>query len=130
MDSVSKYIIFGPASTLKRMPTRLFENIEPKYLYKYNSSANDDVVQVAVYEEYEKKINASVTLTCIVEFTGKKIRFELKKTGGRVGFRGSSLNKEKRTIDDEVIDFIEDFGKRHGLTVQEEKQESTEEEER
>ena len=130
MDSVSKYIIFGPASTLKRMPTRLFENIEPKYLYKYNSSANDDVVQVAVYEEYEKQINASVTLTCIVEFTGKKIRFELKKTGGRVGFRGSSLNKEKRTIDDEVIDFIEDFGKRHGLTVQEEKQESTEEEER
>lgn len=130
MSSVNKYIIFGPAGTLKRMPNQLFSSIEPKHLYKYESDKTNDVVHVAVYEEYEKQINASVTLTCIIEFTGKQCRFELNKTGGRMGFRGSSLDEEKRTIDDEVTDFILDFSKRFGLTVQEEKeQEPTEEEE-
>ena len=127
MDSVSKYIIYGPGGTLKRMPGQLFDEIEPKYLYEYNSSEHDDTIHVAVYEEYEKQINARVTLTCIITFTGKKTRFEIKKTGGRMGFRGSSLDEEKRTIDDEVIDFILDFAKRFGLTIQKEKEEEPEE---
>lgn len=129
MATVSKYLIFGPSDTLRRMPGQLFDNIEPKYLYKYKSSDTKDEVHVAVYEEYEKQINSSVTLTCIIEFTGKQNRFELKKTGGRMGFRGSSLDEEKRTIDDEVVDFILDFSKRFGLTVQQEKEQRTEENE-
>lgn len=129
MATVSKYLVYGPADTLKRMPNQLFTSIEPKYLYKYESSETSDEVHVAVYEEYEKQINASVTLTCIIEFTGKQNRFELKKTGGRMGFRGSSLDEEKRTIDDEVIDFILDFSKRFGLTIQQEKEQQVEEDE-
>jgi hypothetical protein len=129
MATVSKYLVFGPADTLRRMPTQLFNSIEPKYLYKYESSDTKDEVHVAVYEEYEKQINSSVTLTCIIEFTGKQNRFELKKTGGRMGFRGSSLDEEKRTIDDEVTDFILDFGKRFGLTVQQEKEQEPEDSE-
>ncbi len=129
MSTVSKYLVFGPADTLRRMPSQLFNSIEPKYLYKYESSDTKDEVHVAVYEEYEKQINSSVTLTCIIEFTGKQNRFELKKTGGRMGFRGSSLDEEKRTIDDEVTDFILDFSKRFGLTVQQEKEQETEENE-
>ncbi|WP_138431738.1 hypothetical protein [Fodinibius saliphilus] len=124
MATVSKYLVYGPADTLRRMPNQLFDRIEPKYLYNYKSSDTNDEVHVAVYEEYEKQINASVTLTCIIEFTGKQSRFELKKTGGRMGFRGSSLDEEKRTIDDEVIEFILDFGKRFGLTVQQEKEQA------
>lgn len=129
MATVSKYLVFGPADTLRRMPSQLFNEIEPKYLYKYESSDTKDEVHVAVYEEYEKQINASVTLTCIIEFTGKQNRFELKKTGGRMGFRGSSLDEEKRTIDDEVTDFILDFSKRFGLTVQQEKEQKIEDNE-
>lgn len=129
MRSVSKYLVYGPAGTLRRMPEQLFNSQEPKYLYKYESSDTGDTVHVAVYEEYEKQINASVTLTCIIEFTGKQTRFELKKTGGRMGFRGSSLDEEKRTIDDEVTDFILDFAKRFGLTVQEVKDQEVNEEE-
>jgi hypothetical protein len=129
MATVSKYLVYGPADTLRRMPDQLFNSIEPKYLYKYESSDTKDEVHVAVYEEYEKQINASVTLTCIIEFTGKQNRFELKKTGGRMGFRGSSLDEEKRTIDDEVIDFIIDFGKRFGLTVQQEKEQEPQQDE-
>ena len=128
MKSVSKYLIYGPADTLRRIPANLFKSQEPKYLYKYESSSSDDAVHVAVYEQYEKQINASVTLTVIIEFTGKETRIEIKKTGGRMGFRGSSLDEEKRTIDDEVVDFILDFTKRYGLTVQEvQEQEETEE---
>lgn len=127
MSTVSKYLIFGPSDTLRRMPGQLFDSIEPKYLYKYESSDTKDEVHVAVYEEYEKQINSSVTLTCIIEFTGKQNRFELKKTGGRMGFRGSSLDEEKRTIDDEVVDFILDFSKRFGLTVQQEKEQKVRE---
>lgn len=127
MSTVSKYLIFGPSDTLRRMPGQLFDSIEPKYLYKYESSDTKDEVHVAVYEEYEKQINSSVTLTCIIEFTGKQNRFELKKTGGRMGFRGSSLDEEKRTIDDEVVDFILDFSKRFGLTVQQEKEQEARE---
>lgn len=126
MATVSKYIVYGPADTLRRMPNQLFDKIEPKYLYNYSSSETSDEVHVAVYEKYEKQINASVTLTCIIEFTGKQNRFELQKTGGRMGFRGSSLDEEKQTIDDEVTDFILDFGKRFGLTVQRENEEETE----
>jgi len=123
MTSVSKYVIYGPSDTLRRLPSKLFESHEPKYLYKYKSSETGDSVDVAVYEEYEKQINSSVTLTCIIEFTGKQSRFEFKKTGGRMGFRGSSLDEEKRTIDDEIADFVLDFCKRFGLTIQEVKEE-------
>src|SRR5699024_1276074 len=129
MSSVSKYLVFGPAGTLKRMPAQLFGSIEPKYSYQYSSTAHNEEVHVAIFEEYEKQINASVTLTCIIEFTGKQNRFILKKTGGRMVFRGSSLDEEKRTVDDEVVDFILDFSKRFGLTVQQEKDQETEEEE-
>jgi hypothetical protein len=122
MDSVSKYIIFGPAVALKRMPVQLFDNLKPDYLYQYDSPANNDIVHVAVYEEYKQQINAGVTLTCIIALSGKKIRFDLIQSGGRMGFRGSSLDKEKRTITDEVVDFIVDFSKRHGLTFQQEQE--------
>ena len=128
MENISKFLVFGPADTLLRMPAQLFREIEPKYMYKYESSEHDDVVYVAVYEEYEKQINASVTLTCVIECTGKQNRFELKKTGGRMGFRGSSLDEEKRTIDNDVTDFVLDFSKRFGLTVQEVKEAKSEEE--
>jgi len=128
MENISKLLVFGPADTLHRMPGQLFREIEPKYMYKYESSEHDDVVYVAVYEEYEKQINASVTLTCVIECTGKQNRFELKKTGGRMGFRGSSLDEEKRTIDNDVTDFVLDFSKRFGLTVQEVKEAKSEEE--
>lgn len=128
MSTLTKYLVFGPADTLGRMPAQLFKEQEPKYLYKYSSSEHDDEVYVAVYEEYEKQINASVTLTCVIECKGKQNRFELKKTGGRMGFRGSSLDEEKRTIDDEVVDFVLDFAKRYGLTVQEVKDQAPEKE--
>jgi hypothetical protein len=110
------------------MAPALLEEIKPKYLYKHTSETDKEEIYVAVYEEYHKQINASLTLTCVIACTSKQLSFELTTTGGRVGFRGSSLEKDD-TIDKRVGDFILDFGKRFGLSVQEIEGEETEEEE-
>jgi hypothetical protein len=101
------------------MTPKLLESAEPKFLYKYQSPANDDEIFVAVYEQFEKQINATITLTCIIECTAKHNRVELKKAGGRMGFRGSSLSEE-HNIEAEIVNFIMDFSKRFGLSLQEE----------
>lgn len=128
MSTVTKYLVYGPQATLRRMAPKLLEEIEPKFLYQYNSSANKDEIYVAVYEQFEKQINATITLTCIIECTAKQNRIELKKAGGRMGFRGSSLSEE-HNIESEIVDFIMDFSKRFGLSLQEEVSKTSGEEE-
>ena len=120
MNSHTTFLIYGPSATLLRMASKLFEEHKPKFLHTCNFNELKHTQYVAVYEEYEKQINSSVTLTCIVESNPKQTKIILKKTGGRMGFRGSSLYEE-RSMDSLVNDFIFDFGKRYGLTVQEER---------
>ncbi|WP_018128533.1 hypothetical protein [Balneola vulgaris] len=119
MNSHTTFLVFGPAATLKRMSAKMFKDYPPKFLYEHHQEGDKEKLFVAVYEEYEKQINSSVTLTCIFESTPRQNKIILKKTGGRMGFRGSSLS-EDRNVEANVIDFILDFGKRFGLTVQEE----------
>ncbi len=119
MSTVTKYLVYGPNDTLRRLPTKLIELHEPKFLYEYSSGTNNDKIYVAVYEQFEKQINATITLTCIIECTNSHDRIEMKKAGGRMGFRGSSLSEDKN-IEANVVDFIMDFSKRFGLSLQEE----------
>lgn len=122
MSTVTKYLVYGPNDTLRRLPLKLFEQHEPKYLYKYNATEGNDQVFVAVYEQFEKQINATITVTCIIECTKTHNRIEMKKAGGRMGFRGSSLTEEKN-VEADLVDFIMDFSKRFGLSLQEEQDE-------
>ena len=101
------------------MPEKLFEIEEPKYLYTYKSAVSGDEIYVSVYEQYEKQMNATITLTCILECNRDHNRIEMKKAGGRMGFRGSSLTEDKN-IEAIVADFVMDYAKRFGLTLQEE----------
>ena len=119
MSTVTKYLLYGPNQTLRRLPAKLFEQSEPKFLYEYKSPSGEVEIFVAVFEQYEKQINATITLTCILECTNSYNRIEMKKAGGRMGFRGSSLSEEKN-IESVVIDFIMDYSKRFGLSLQEE----------
>lgn len=128
MNSHTTFYIFGPTATLKRMSDRMFKEHDPKFLYTYPNPEAKEKVFVAVYEEYEKQINSSVTLTCIFEMSSQHNKVVLKKTGGRMGFRGSSLSEE-RNVEANIISFILDFGKRYGLTVQEEQVSDQKEEE-
>lgn len=102
------------------MAEKLFKDHPPKFFFKYEKDEIEEKLYVAVYEEYEKQINSSVTLTCIFENSPKFNKIILKKTGGRMGFRGSSLS-EDQNVENAVIAFILDFGERFGLTIQEEK---------
>lgn len=120
MNSHTTYFIFGPAVSLKKMSAKLFSEHEPKFLYEYTANGSGDKINVAVYEEYEKQINSSVTLTCIFETLSGNNKIVLKKTGGRMGFRGSSLSDDQ-SAESSVIEFIFDFAKRYGLTIQEER---------
>lgn len=122
MSTVTKYLVYGPNDTLRRLPLKLFEQHEPKYLYKYSATEGNDQIFVAVYEQFEKQINATITVTCIVECTKTHNRIEMKKAGGRMGFRGSSLSEE-RNVESDLVDFIMDFSKRFGLSLQEELEE-------
>ncbi|MCC5913600.1 MAG: hypothetical protein JJU46_04420 [Balneolaceae bacterium] len=128
MSTVTKYLVYGPNDTLRRIPVKLMESHEPKYLYTYKSDKNADQIYVAVYEQFEKQINATITLTCVIECNSRHTRIELKKAGGRMGFRGSSLSEE-RNIEADVVDFVMDFSKRFGLSLQEEVDDDTEKEE-
>jgi len=119
MSTVTKYLVYGPKDTLRRLPLKLFEEHEPKYLYKYEATEGNDLVFVSVYEQFEKQINATITVTCIIECTNAHNRIEMKKAGGRMGFRGSSLTEEKN-VESDLVDFIMDFSKRFGLSLQEE----------
>lgn len=83
---------------------------------------------VAVYEEYDKQINSSITLTCVFETSPQHNKILLKKTGGRMGFRGSSIS-DQQSVEKIVMDFIFDYSKRFGLTVQEERVSDVKEEE-
>ena len=120
MNSHTTYLVFGPTQTLNRMAPKLFAEHEPKFLYTKEVDGTKDKFHVAVYEEYEKQINSSVTLTCIFENNSKLNKIILKKTGGRMGFRGSSLSEEQN-VETTINDFIFDFAKRYGLTIQEER---------
>jgi hypothetical protein len=122
MSTVTKYLVYGPPSTLRRLPAKLLEQNEPKFLYTYDAPTGDDQIYVAVFEQYEKQINATITLTCIIECNNTFNRIEMKKSGGRMGFRGSSLSEEK-SIEADVVDFIMDYSKRFGLSLQEEQDE-------
>lgn len=119
MSSHTTFFIFGPNATLRLMPEKMFQEHQPKFIYKHPVAENNDALYVAVYEEYEKQINSSVTLTLIMETSARHNKIILKKTGGRMGFRGSSLTDEPN-VEANIISFIVDYGKRFGLTVQEE----------
>lgn len=126
MQSARKFIVFGPTETLKRFGPALLDEIKPKYSYEFSPSNGEDHLLVAVFEEYQRQLNSSTALTSIFEFSGKSLKVNILPTGGRMGFRGSSLDNE-RPLMEQVIDFITDYAKRYGLSVQEIEDTSTQE---
>lgn len=118
MNSAQRLIVFGPSETLKRLGPALIDEVKAKYIYEYKSREEEREILVAVFEEYQRQLNSSTSLTAIFEFTGKSLKIEMLPTGGRMGFRGSSI-EEERHLGEIVADFVNDFAKRYGLTVKE-----------
>lgn len=117
MSTITKYLIYGPKDDLKRMPEKLLSSHPPKFTFKHESSSGVDRVFVMVYEEYDKHTNSTVSVVCVSEYTLEHTRIHLKKSGGRLGFKGSSLREEKN-IESDLIEFIIDYTTRYGLSLQ------------
>lgn len=118
MNKLRKFVVLGPSEPVKRMGTQFIEDLKPKYYYQFKSLEQDTFVFTVVFEEYQRLINSSNSLTCILEYSNKSIKFELMPTGGRMGFRGSAADSERPLVD-AAVDFIFDYAKRYGLTPQE-----------
>ena len=118
MDSHRKFVAFGPADSLRRMAPGLITDQKPRYTYKYSNVSADPEIDIVLFEEYQRQLNSSTSLTCIFEMSNRSLKIELMPTGGRMGFRGSSVSSDK-TLMELVTDFIADFSKRYGLTLQE-----------
>ena len=117
MSTVHRYVIFGPETALAQMPGKVLDAVKPKFSYEYNSQTTGDIVVVSVYEEYERSSNSTVTLTTVIEKNSKFVRVQLKKAGGRIGFRGSSI-REEQNIESGFLEFVMDFADRHGCSMQ------------
>jgi hypothetical protein len=119
MSVVRKFVIYGPVDTLRRLNQTVIEGTSPTHHFISDRSYNSNqYVDVCVYEEHQKLMNSSVSVTLIMEFTGKSAVVEVISTGGRMGFRGS-IPSDDQSISDAVTDFVIDFSKRFGLTMQE-----------
>ncbi|MEX0929193.1 MAG: hypothetical protein WD266_04230 [Balneolales bacterium] len=118
MSTTKTYTIFGPSDTLQKLGAMLNDETKPKFLYSYKSSESHDEVFVGVYEEHHILLNTNICLTCILEFSKKSTKVVLLSTGGKTGFSGGYTD-ESASIESKVIDFILDFTRRFGLTIQE-----------
>jgi hypothetical protein len=119
MSVVRKFVIYGPVDTLKRLNQTVIEGTSPTYHFiSDRNSGNGHYVDVCVYEEHQKLLNSSISVTLVMEFSGKSVAVEAISTGGRMGFRGS-LPSDDQSIFDTVTDFVIDYSKRFGLTMQE-----------
>ncbi|MEX0639233.1 MAG: hypothetical protein WD094_02140, partial [Balneolaceae bacterium] len=78
MSTFTRYILYGPDSTLRRLAPKLQNEFTPTHHYQYESSEKKVQIDVMIFEEYEKQINATETLACIIESSGERTLIELK----------------------------------------------------
>ncbi|MEX0686307.1 MAG: hypothetical protein WD267_00295 [Balneolales bacterium] len=123
MSTTKTYTIFGPSDTLQKLGVMLTNETKPKYLYSYNSSESEDQVYVGVYEEHHILLNTNICLTCILEYSKKSTKVVLLSTGGKTGFSGGFTDDDPSIVT-KVTDYILDFSRRFGLTIQEKQEES------
>jgi hypothetical protein len=119
MSVVRKFVIYGPVETIKRLNQTVIDGTSPTHYFNSDrSTSNGHYVDVCVYEEHQKLLNSSTSVTLILEYTGKSAVVEIISTGGRMGFRGSVPSADQ-SVFETVTDFVIDFSKRFGLTMQE-----------
>ncbi|MCH8557099.1 MAG: hypothetical protein LAT84_04720 [Balneolia bacterium] len=123
MDTIRKFVMYGPADTLERFGQQLSDATKPQYSFKHECEKSKDEVIVYIYEEHRKLINSSTTVSVLIKRIKDKLDIDFVITGGRMGFRGSSSASDnvEPLIQDVVYNFIIEFNERHGLTIQESK---------
>lgn len=121
MDSHKKFTVYGPKDNLTLLGPQLRNETKPQYFFEYKNKDIEDEIYVALYEEHQKLINSSTTVNVVIKVTPDITYIDYIVTGGRMGFRGSSFASDtaEPLIQEKVYDFLIDFSRRLGLTMQE-----------
>ncbi|MEX0679939.1 MAG: hypothetical protein WD097_01030 [Balneolales bacterium] len=120
MANISRLEVFGPKSSLQRMGESMLK--ETSHVYSFTREISDEEkVWVFLYEDRSTTIQNTKCLTCILSEEAAKIRLEIVDIGKQSGFGGSSI-LEEQPIHDQLMEFILDFGKQFGLTIQNKKE--------
>lgn len=116
MANISRFEIFGPSSSLLRMGDVMEQETPHVHVYCRPVSENERV-WVLLYEDQNTAVQSSRCVTCILSETVGKIDIELADIGKQDGFRGTQ-GTDDIPVYDQILDFILDFSKQFGLTVQ------------
>jgi len=127
MANISRLEIFGPASTLKRLGEVMLEETPHTHYFKRDIS-DGKCVRVFIYEDRNTAVHCSRCVTCILSEDPSVIRLEIADVGKQSGFRGSQ-EPDEQPVYEQILDFILDYSKQYGLTVQEKTPELEEKEE-
>lgn len=115
MKNFKRFEIQGPFDALKKLPKNLVQQSKPIHMKVYGKTEGIGVV-VALYEEFQKPNNISLSVCLTIEMVGNAMMVEVIETGGKQGFSGNYLS-EYKTIFDTLTDYIVEYGKRHGLSL-------------
>lgn len=121
MAKVTYLQIFGPVSALHRLSSVMHK--ETPHIHFFTRPVGDDQnVSVFLYEDLNTAVQSSRCVTCIVSENPNSLDLEIADIGRQSGFRGSQgMNDEP--MYDQVVEFILDYGRQFGLTVQNRKEE-------
>lgn len=119
MANISKFEVFGPTPTLQRMGDSIFK--ETPHIHCFTREISDSQkIWVFIYEDENTAVQSSRCVTCILSQNTSSNYFEVADVGKQSGFRGSQ-SLDDQPVYDQLVDFILDYSKQYGLTVQKSK---------
>ncbi len=116
MANISRIEIFGPATTLKSIGKTLLEQTPHVHHYK-RKITEDQHVWVYLYEDTNTAVHCARCVTCILSEYPSSLVLEIADVGKQSGFRGSQ-EPDEQPVYEQLLDFILDYSKQYGLTVQ------------
>ena len=110
--------MYGPADTIQKLNDHVAVAMKPIYRYGYRSPDQEETITIFIYEEFHKLHNISQCVTLIMEASTISAKIDIITTGGQIGFSHSGFTDEMN-ISEQITEFILDYTKRYGLTIQE-----------
>lgn len=99
-------------------------NKDTAHIHSFIKNTSENLnVRVFIYEDQNTAVQSSRCVTCIMSEEPTSIYVEIADVGKQSGFRGSQ-GLDDQPVYDQILDFILDFSKQFGLTVQQKKEDS------
>jgi|GEM_PF-2469501 hypothetical protein len=115
MKNFKSFEIQGPFEALKKLPKSLLEQTKPIHAKVYGKNEGMGVV-VALYEEFQKPNNTSLSVSLMIEMAASVMTIDIIESGGKQGFSGNYLS-EYKSVYETLVDFTVEYGKKHGLSI-------------